>query len=46
MGVEHIAEYDRAHKPPQDILIFGYDRTNKRYVALQVDADGKVETTS
>jgi len=34
--------YDRKEKPLTDVVLFGYDRTNKRYVAVEVDSDGKV----
>jgi len=33
--------YDRKTKPATDVVLFGYDRTNKRYVAVEVDEDGK-----
>lgn len=35
-------EKGEANKPPMNIVLFGYDRTNKRYVAVDVDSDGKV----
>jgi len=34
-------KYDRKTKPPHDIVLFGYDRTRDRYVAVEVDSDGK-----
>jgi len=34
-------EYNLKNKPPLNIVLFGYDRTNKRYVAVEVDEDGK-----
>jgi len=38
-------EYDVKTKPSQDVVLFGYDRTNKRYVAVEVDEDGKLSVT-
>jgi len=40
------SKIDRALKPHMDVLLFGYDRTNKRYVAVEVDADGKLSSRS
>jgi hypothetical protein len=36
------SEINTKTKPVYDIVLFGYDRTNKRYVAVEVDEDGKV----
>ena len=37
--------YNLKVKPPRDVVLFGYDRSNKRYVAVEVDEDGKVTVT-
>lgn len=41
-------EYEKVRKPtsPRDIVVWGYDRTNEKWHALNVNADGKVDTTS
>jgi len=35
------SKINRALKPINNVLLFGYDRDNKRYVAFAVDEDGK-----
>lgn len=35
------SKVNRVSKPPHDVVLFGYDRTNERYVAVEVDEDGK-----
>lgn len=40
--------YDRGpeERPPNDAVLFGYDRDGRRYQTLAVDEDGKVKTTT